>query len=923
MESNNRKLVVVLSRNYSTGLSVIRSLGSAGYTVDLVASARRAGQSILASSSKYVRNSVEVVSKKVKSGGDERLLEALLEYKGLEEKPVLFPTDDYTASIMDLNRDMLEEIFIMPYIVGGGQGSIMNRMDKTVQGAMAREVGLLTPKEWLFNLNEEFDIPDDMVYPCFVKPLESVTGYKREMKVCQTPEGLKRHLDKLRYKFSDRSILVQEFLEIDYEIDLSGLCFDQKIIIPAIIKKTNVAQYEKGVTLAGRVVPFEELGQDIMDKTFEMLKKFRYFGMFDMEFNVVGDKVYFNEVNFRSGGPNYSYFASGVNLPDVFVKEALGLGHTEEEEKVKVYGKTFIYDKVAWDDYIHGYMTKKELNDKIAESDITLLANDDDPEPGRIFMNDMKKRAVKVFVKSKTKDAKRAVKRTAFPVLRPIKHKILNYPQMKAENQRDPESEKPRVLVTGRNYCSNLCMARSLGEAGYEVEVLKLYQTPPSKLNPMKALKPDAYSKYIKAYRVCVSRRKSRRIKNALIKMADPDRKMLLIPCCDLAADVIDRFYDELSEFFVMPNINETAGEVGRLMSKGLQKELAREFGLPVLDSHVIKTFNRQFTIPEDIHYPCFVKPNVSRNSSKKRMAICENERELYRLLRRYSKKKDVEMLIEDLAEIEKEYSILGLSTKDGAIGPGIFVAEEGGKDEHRGVAITGRILPSDYEKELFDKMNAFVGSLNFEGLYDIDMIQTTDGQIYFVEVNMRYGASGYAVTKCGVNLPGMFADYMLFGKPVDMNCKVTEYDKTFVSEKVLIEEYMKGRIPFSMVKKCMDEVDIHFIKNDEDPQAYDHFKKFYTPAKAMRQYNAKREREREKRRAEKLERRAKRRMEKLKALEEAGMLKVEELGDLDTLLYSDDFYYNLGIDKEVIKEIMREGDDDSITEDENLDLND
>ena len=219
--------------------------------------------------------------------------------------------------------------------------------------------------------------------------------------------------------------------------------------------------------------------------------------------------------------------------------------------------------------------------------------------------------------------------------------------------------------------------------------------------------------------------------------------------------------------------------------------------------------------------------------------------------------------------------------------------------------------------------MNAFVGSLNFEGLYDIDMIQTTDGQIYFVEVNMRYGASGYAVTKCGVNLPGMFADYMLFGKPVDMNCKVTEYDKTFVSEKVLIEEYMKGRIPFSMVKKCMDEVDIHFIKNDEDPQAYDHFKKFYTPAKAMRQYNAKREREREKRRAEKLERRAKRRMEKLKALEEAGMLKVEELGDLDTLLYSDDFYYNLGIDKEVIKEIMREGDDDSITEDENLDLND
>ena len=243
MENKSNRLVVVLSRNYSTGLAVIRSLGAAGYTVDLVASARREGQSILASSSKYVRTSVEVVSKKVKSGGDEKLLEELMKYQGLPEKPVLFPTDDYTASIMDLNRNQLQDVFIMPYIVGGGQGSIMNRMDKTVQGALAREVGLLTPKEWIIPLNEEFTVPEDMVFPCFVKPLESVTGYKREMKVCQTPEGLIRHLDKLRYKFSDRSILVQEFLEIDYEIDLSGVSFDQEVIIPAIIKKTNVAQY--------------------------------------------------------------------------------------------------------------------------------------------------------------------------------------------------------------------------------------------------------------------------------------------------------------------------------------------------------------------------------------------------------------------------------------------------------------------------------------------------------------------------------------------------------------------------------------------------------------------------------------------------------------------------------------------------------
>ena len=70
---NEEQLVVVLSRVYSTGLSVIRSLGAAGYTVDLVASAPREGRSAIAACSKYVRNAVEVVSKKVKDGEDTKM----------------------------------------------------------------------------------------------------------------------------------------------------------------------------------------------------------------------------------------------------------------------------------------------------------------------------------------------------------------------------------------------------------------------------------------------------------------------------------------------------------------------------------------------------------------------------------------------------------------------------------------------------------------------------------------------------------------------------------------------------------------------------------------------------------------------------------------------------------------------------------
>lgn len=833
---NIQPLVVVLSRNYATGLSVIRSLGAAGFTVDLVASAYKKGTSLIASKSKYVRNSVEVVSRKVKDGDDIELLEQLLKYKDEKQKPVLFPTDDYTASVMDMNKEILSDIFIMPEIIGGKNGSMVNAMNKTVQGRLAKEAGIKTPKEWIISLENDIEIPSDMIYPCFVKPIESISGYKKEMKACDDEETLTRHLNKLKRKFSNRDILIQEFLNIDNEIDFSGVCFDQKIIIPAIIKKTNVAQYEKGVTLSGVLVPFEELDEKLRNSIISMLKSFHYYGMFDFELSIVGDEIYFNEVNLRSGGPNYAYFMSGVNLPALFVKDALNIPYSENDEKVSAYGKSFIYEKIAWEDYMHGFMSKKELKKCINESDITLLCNKDDSVPGKIFNKDIKRKTFRYKARNTKKSIIKTVKKIFYPILRPLKHILLRYPQMNKKNARNPQSAMPRVLVSGRNYLSNLCMARSLGMAGYEVEILRIFQVRPKRTNLMKQLKPDAYSKYIKGYYTCVSRRRSKRIVNRLIKLADPDRKMLLIPADDLVAHIIDRYYDILSEFYIMPNVKGLPDEIGKLMNKDVQKQLAIDAGLPVLKSCVIKTLDGEFEIPSGVTYPCFIKPNISRNSSKSRMRKCDSREELYTSIKEFSKKKDIEMLVEDYVEIGKEYSILGVSTKNGVNAPGFFVAQEGGQAEHRGVAVVGKLLPCEQEKALIDDVVKFIESLEFDGLYDVDLIETVDGKMYFVELNMRFGASGYAVTKAGINLPGMFADYMLKNKPIDLNCQLEETGQTFVSEKVLIEEYVKSRISLKNFKYYMKNADIHFICDDDDKMAYRHFKRFYPVAAFMKQ---------------------------------------------------------------------------------------
>ena len=256
----------------------------------------------------------------------------------------------------------------------------------------------------------------------------------------------------------------------------------------------------------------------------------------------------------------------------------------------------------------------------------------------------------------------------------------------------------------------------------------------------------------------------------------------------------------------------------------------------------MIRTENGEFEIPDTVTYPCFIKPNISKNSSKSKMKKCETEEELRQTLTEYSVKKDVEMLVEDFVEIGKEYSLLGLSTKDGAVGPGFFGAEQGGHKERRGVALIGKILPCEDYQPLIKNLIDFVASLKYEGLYDVDLIETVDGKMYFVELNMRFGASGYAVTQSGVNLPGMFADYVLMNKPIDFECKIDEAGKRFISEKVMIEEYMKSFLTKSEMKKAMESVDIHFVKNNKDMRPYRHFKKFYFIASVMRGIYAKKE---------------------------------------------------------------------------------
>lgn len=387
---------------------------------------------------------------------------------------------------------------------------------------------------------------------------------------------------------------------------------------------------------------------------------------------------------------------------------------------------------------------------------------------------------------------------------------------------------KPRILIAGRNGSSNLCMARSFGRAGYQVEVLRIYQSKPKFTNLMRFLKPEKYSRYVSSWHSCICGGDSALIADTLIALARSGEKMLLIPACDLAASAADEYMQVLQAYYLLPGVKGQPGELSRLMDKALQTRLAEQAGLPVVPSCVIKTENGRFTVPEAVHYPCFIKPNVSKDSDKTKIRRCDTKQELEAALTGYSRRKDVEMLVEDFVDIRQEYALLGLSTREGAMAPGFFALEQGGHEDRRGVTMVGRILPCEGQKELIHRITKFVHGLGYEGLFDVDLMEDHRGNWYFVELNLRYGASGYAVTQSGVNLPGMYADHMLQGKPIDWNCRVEAPGKRFVSEKILLDEYARGFLTMRQVRKLADGADIHFIRDAEDPAPYRHFRRFF-----------------------------------------------------------------------------------------------
>lgn len=372
----------------------------------------------------------------------------------------------------------------------------------------------------------------------------------------------------------------------------------------------------------------------------------------------------------------------------------------------------------------------------------------------------------------------------------------------------------PKVVIIGHGYLSRLSLVRSAAEIGCDVTVIVMTSQFDGKHLPQKPI--DCYSKYVSHYYYCDRKDKDALISLLLDKCTDSDQKVILIPDGDDVVAAIDNNKEVLKEHFLFPYIVKEPSSMEYWMEKTHQKQLAKENGLVVTNAVIIEIVNGQYTIPANVQYPVFPKPLATMNGGKGGMRRCDNENELSEALDYIIKtrSRDVKVLVEDYKRIDTEYALLGFSDGEDVIIPGVLQFLTVSK-AHTGIALQGRVMPILGFEELIDKFKRLVLSIGFVGVFDIDFFKC-EGIYYFCELNLRYGGSGYAITKMGVNLPAMMVK-RLYGESIEgMKTEINE-SAVYVNEKMCMDDWNGGYISLKKYKDYLSSANISFISDDND----------------------------------------------------------------------------------------------------------
>lgn len=356
------KKVIVFGNDHTNSVGVIQSLGKAGYkSVGLLYGAK----TDLVISSKYTSS---IITASDPQACIDKLLETCFDS---DVRIPIIATCDMAALILERNVDLLKERFIFEHSV---HYSLEYLSKKENQVRLAEEAGFNVPKTW--NLKDSKFIPDDICYPCLIKPLVSCEGAKSDIRVCKTKEELEYNLNTLN---CTKNVLLQQYIERDYEISILGCSLTTgKCIIPVIENKLTLYPKYVGLECLANMQPLEDYV--IKSNIKNIIASTGYVGLFSVEMMhcKANGKFYFTEINLRNDGADAFVTKYGANLPLNHVEDLTGLPLTEQKEFHPGY---YIWDFHHFLSLIHRDISLSTWIKEIKKSNGFMLYFKEDTKP--------------------------------------------------------------------------------------------------------------------------------------------------------------------------------------------------------------------------------------------------------------------------------------------------------------------------------------------------------------------------------------------------------------------------------------------------------------------------------------------------------------------------------------------------------------
>lgn len=371
-------------------------------------------------------------------------------------------------------------------------------------------------------------------------------------------------------------------------------------------------------------------------------------------------------------------------------------------------------------------------------------------------------------------------------------------------------------VIVGANYSTTLGVVRSVGLAGYGVRLLATNNA---------CGEIAGKSKYVT--KMATASLDFGEIYCGLEQLCGNDERILVIPTQDRSCVLLDQHFDLLKEHYYTPNIHQLTGEVTRLMDKLEQKNIAADCGLATAEGNAYVTDRTGIDVALcAAKYPCIIKPIASAkcDASKTLITVCSNRDELESGMLRAKEQGCERVLLERFLSGGKDYAAYGVAVDGEVYIPAFIDTWRSGFGGHKGVTAEGAVLDAERFGEVTERLKNFVARIGLTGLFCIDLIEC-DGTMYFVEMNMRYGASGYAVTAAGTNLPGLFADACIRGNKPD--APMLRSEVTFLSEKVELDAYCDGFLSRKDYMSAKPGERCFFMKNTEDPGPWLAFRRY------------------------------------------------------------------------------------------------